>query len=151
MKLLLVLYNNLRRSVQDLLDDYLFLLKGNLNYEFSQSTGSKEGEANIQSFRKKQKNMAFKLYIKERMDNDKMEVKKIYVGLVFLYAGKQEIIPVVQSVDNLEYEVTIKKIVTDKKKKIGFLTGNDETDYKKMNRINEILLLNMIYSLLMYH
>lgn len=134
-------YNNLRRSVQDLLDDYRSYSKGNLNYEFYNPTGSKEGEGENTELQKEAEKYGIQPVQIQAMDNDKMEVKKIYVGLVFLYAGKQEIIPVVQSVDNLEYEVTstIKKIVTDKKKKIGFLTGNDETDYKKMNRINQIL------------
>lgn len=134
-------YNNLRRSVQDLLDDYRSYSKGNLNYEFYNPTGSKEGEGENTELQKEAEKYGIQPVQIQAMDNDKMEVKKIYVGLVFLYAGKQEIIPVVQSVDNLEYEITstIKRIITDKKKKIGFLTGVDETDYKKMQRINQTL------------
>jgi gliding-associated putative ABC transporter substrate-binding component GldG len=132
-------YNNLRRNVQDLLDDYRSYSKGNLNYEFYNPTSATEGE-NTELQKEAEKYGIQPVQI-QAMDNDKMEVKKIYVGLVFLYGGKQEIIPVVQSVDNLEYEITsmIKKMTTDKKKKIGFLTGNDEYDYKKMQRINQIL------------
>lgn len=134
-------YNNLRRGVQDLLDDYRSYSKGNLNYEFYNPTGGSEAEGENTELQKEAEKFGIQPVQIQAMDNDKMEVKKVYLGLVFLYAGKQEIIPVIQSVDNLEYEITsmIKKITTDKKKKIGFLTGNDVTDVKKMQRINGIL------------
>lgn len=133
-------YNSLKRDAQDLLDDYRSYSKGNLNYEFYNptSTGSETENSDIQKEAEKYGIQPVQI---QMTDNDKMEVKKVYVGLVFLYSGKQEIIPVVQSADNLEYEITsmIKKITTDKKKKIGFLSGNEEVDYKKMQKINSVL------------
>ncbi|MBX7045557.1 MAG: Gldg family protein [Ignavibacteria bacterium] len=134
-------YNNLKRDIQDLLNDYRSYSKGNLNYEFYNPTGGSEIEGQNNELQKEAEKYGIQPVQIQVSDNNKMEVKKIYVGLVFLYAGKQEIIPVVQSTNNLEYEITsmIKKMTTEKKKKIGFLTGNDETDYKKMNRISQIL------------
>jgi gliding-associated putative ABC transporter substrate-binding component GldG len=132
-------YNNLKRDAQDLLDDYRSYSKGNLNYEFYNPTSGSETENS--TLQKEAEKFGIQPVQIQSSDNDKREIKKVYLGLVFLYAGKQEIIPVVQSVDNLEYEITsmIKRITTDNKKKIGFLTGNDETDYKKMQNINQIL------------
>ncbi|MBS1515673.1 MAG: Gldg family protein [Bacteroidetes bacterium] len=134
-------YNNLKRDIQDLLNDYRSYSKGNLNYEFYNPTGGSEIEGQNNELQKEAEKYGIQPVQIQVSDNNKMEVKKIYVGLVFLYGGKQEIIPVVQSTNNLEYEITsmIKKMTTEKKKKIGFLMGNDETDYKKMNRINQIL------------
>ena len=116
-------YNNLRRQVQDILDDYRSYSKGNLNYEFLNPTSSGEGEGN-ELDQEAQKYGIQPVQI-QAMDNDKLEVKRAYLGLVFLYNGKQETIPVVQSADNLEYEITslIKKMTMTTKRKVGILAG----------------------------
>ena len=61
--------------------------------------------------------------------------------MAILYQGKQEVLPVIQSAANLEYDLTssIKKLTTEKKKKVGFLSGNGEYDYTKFANINNIL------------
>ena len=45
---------------------------------------------------------------------DKFEVKQAYMGLVFLYEDRKEVIPVVQNTATLEYEIssTIKRLTT---------------------------------------
>jgi len=130
-------YNTLKRQVQDMLNDYRSYSKGNLNYEFlnpsaEDETGESQKEAQKYGIQPAQVQV---------IDNDKMEVKKTYLGLVFLYNGKQEVIPFIQSVNNLEYEITstIKKLTVEQKKKVGFLQGNGEYDYSKFNNINSIL------------
>ena len=40
------------------------------------------------------------------MEEDKLEIKKVYLGLVFLYENKKEILPVVQNLSGLEYELS---------------------------------------------
>lgn len=132
-------YNNLRRQVQDILDDYRSYSKGNLNYEFLNPTSSGEGEGN-ELDQEAQKYGIQPVQI-QAMDNDKLEVKRAYLGLVFLYNGKQETIPVVQSADNLEYEITslIKKMTMTTKRKVGYLAGQGEPDYSKLTQINSVL------------
>lgn len=132
-------YNNLRRQVQDILDDYRSYSKGNVNYEFLNPTSSGEGEGN-ELDQEAQKYGIQPVQI-QAMDNDKLEVKRAYLGLVFLYEGKQEVIPVVQSADNLEYEITslIKKMINPIKRKVGFLTGQGEADFNKLNQIRTVL------------
>lgn len=132
-------YNNLRRQVQDILDDYRSYSKGNLNYEFLNPTSSGEGEGN-ELDQEAQKYGIQPVQI-QAMDNDKLEVKRAYLGLVFLYEGKQETIPVVQSADNLEYEITslIKKMTVQTKRKVGFVTGQGEPDLSKLTQIQNIL------------
>ena len=132
-------YNNLRRQVQDILNDYRSYSDGNLNYEFLNPGGSSDGEnSDLEKDAVKYGIQPVQIQV---IDNDKMEVKKAFLGLVFLYQGKQDIIPVVQSVGNIEYEITstIKKLTNEKRKKIGFLQGDGEYDYSKFQQINAIL------------
>jgi len=132
-------YNNLRRQVQDILDDYRSYSKGNLNYEFLNPTSEGEGEGN--ELDKEAQKYGIQPVQIQAMDDDKLEVKRAYLGLVFLYGGKQEVIPVVQSADNLEYEITnlIKKMNTVAKKKVGFVSGQGEVDFNKQTQIKTIL------------
>ncbi len=130
-------YNNMRKQIQDILNDYRSYSNGNLNYEFLNPTGDDDNN----EMQKDAQKYGIQPMQVQVIDNDKMEVKKAYLGLVFLYAGKQEIIPYIQSAANIEYDITstIKKLITEKKKKIGFLQGNGEYDYTKFNQINGIL------------
>lgn len=132
-------YNNLRRQVQDLLDDYRSYSSGNMNYEFLNPTSEGEGEGN--ELDKEAQKYGIQPVQIQAMDNDKLEVKKAYLGLVFLYNGKQEVIPVVQSADNLEYEITslIKKMKGDKKRKVGFVSGHGEVDLNKLTQIKGVI------------
>ncbi|MDQ3021114.1 MAG: Gldg family protein [Bacteroidota bacterium] len=132
-------YNNLRRQVQDILDEYRSYSKGNFNYEFLNPTSSGEGEGN--ELDKEAQKYGIQPVQIQAMDNDKLEVKRAYLGLVFLYQGKQEVIPVVQSADNLEYQITslIKKMNTTVKKKVGFVTGHGEVDLNKLTQIKGVL------------
>lgn len=133
-------YNNLRRQVNDLLDDFRSYSKGNMNYEFL-NPPAEASETEASDFDKEAQKYGIQPVQIQVMDNDKLEVKRAYLGLVFLYGGKQEVIPVVQSADNLEYEITsiIKKMVSAERKKIGFVTGEGEVDLNKLGQIQNVL------------
>ena len=42
------------------------------------------------------------------IENDKVEIKKVYMGSVLLYEDKREVIPVIQTSTGLEYDITTK-------------------------------------------
>jgi gliding-associated putative ABC transporter substrate-binding component GldG len=130
-------YNTLRRNVQDILNDYRSYSNGNLNFEIFNPTGEEEN-GDMQKEAQKYGIQPVQIQV---IDNDKLEVKKTYLGMAILYQGKQEVLPVIQTAANLEYDLTsaIKKLSTEKKKKIGFLTGNGEYDVTKFNNIFNIL------------
>ncbi len=132
-------YNNLRRQVQDILDDYKSYSGGNFNYEFINPSVASETEAS--ELDKEAQKYGIQPVQIQAMDNDKLEVKRAYLGLVFLYGGKQETIPVVQSPDNLEYEITsiLKKFANKEKKKVGFVNGHGEVELSKMQQTQQIL------------
>ena len=64
------------------------------------------------------------------MEEDKAEIANVYMGISIGYSGKEEILPVVRSTANLEYELTstILKVTAKESKTVGFLTGHDEFD-----------------------
>lgn len=130
-------YNTLRRQVQDILNDYRSYSNGNLNFEIFNPTGEEEN-GDMQKEAQKYGIQPVQIQV---IDNDKLEVKKTYLGMAILYQGKQEVLPVIQSAANLEYDLTsaIKKLSTEKKKKVGYLSGNGEFDISKFANINNIL------------
>ncbi len=64
---------------------------------------------------------------------DKAEVMTAYLGMAVLFEDRNEVIPVVQSSSNLEYELTsaILKVSNREQKTIGFLAGHGEPDIDK--------------------
>ena len=113
-------YNNNRRALLDELNDYKAYAKGNFQFEFIDPSGEKgEMDAQQQGIAPLQVQV-----IKE----DKAQVQRAYMGMVLLYEDKKEVIPVVQNLSTLEYELssTIKRLTSKGQKKIAFLTGQGE-------------------------
>jgi gliding-associated putative ABC transporter substrate-binding component GldG len=59
---------------------------------------------------------------------DKYEVKNGFLGIALIYGDKVEVLPVIESVQNVEYELvsSVKKLTAAEVKGIGFLTGHGE-------------------------
>ncbi|MBI2619405.1 MAG: Gldg family protein [Ignavibacteriales bacterium] len=115
-------YNSNRRVTLDLLNEYKAYSGGNLTFEFLNPEGEKgEQEAQQQGVAPVQVQV-----IKE----DRLEVKRGFMGLVMLYEDKKEAIPVVQNLRSLEYDVssTLKRLTAKAKKKIGYTTGHQEAE-----------------------
>ena len=60
------------------------------------------------------------------IENDKVEVKRVYMGLSILYQDNKEIIPVIQNTYGLEYNITtkIKKLVDTEKQTIAIASSS---------------------------
>ena len=60
------------------------------------------------------------------IENDKVEVKRVYMGLSILYQDNSEIIPVIQNTSGLEYSITtkIKKLVNTDKQIIAIASSS---------------------------
>lgn len=126
-------YNNHRRLLLDQLNEYRAYAKGNLQFEFIDPTDEKgKQEAQQQGVAPVQVQV-----VKE----DKFEVKQAYMGMVFLYEDRKEVIPVFQNPSTLEYEIssTIKRLTTRTQKKIGFLSGHGEPGMQELGRVQEML------------
>jgi gliding-associated putative ABC transporter substrate-binding component GldG len=116
-------YNNQSRYLRDQLDEYKAYSKGKFQYEFIDPGSEEKLEREAQSYRipPLQVNV---------VANDKIEIKQVYMGLVMLYEDKSEVMPVIKSVQGLEYDLTaaIKRITSEELMTVGFLTGHEEPE-----------------------
>jgi gliding-associated putative ABC transporter substrate-binding component GldG len=126
-------YNNNRRQLLDFLNEYRAYSRGNLQFEFINPSGEKgEQEAQQQGIAPVQVQV---------LKEDKFEVTRAYMGAVFLYEDRKEVLPVIQNMENLEYELssTIRRLVVRKQVTIGFLTGHGEPGLNELQRVQELL------------
>jgi gliding-associated putative ABC transporter substrate-binding component GldG len=126
-------YNNHRRILLDQLNEYRAYAGGNLTFEFISPEGEKgEQDAQQQGIAPVQVQV-----VKE----DKFEVKRAYMGMVFLYEDRREVLPVIQNTGTLEYEIssTIKRLTIRTQRKVGFLTGHGEPQLSELGRVQEFL------------
>lgn len=73
------------------------------------------------------------------LEKDEYKIQKGYLGMALFYADKKEIIPVVQDIQNLEYELTttIRRLTSESLKTIGFLTGHEEHGLYDLSGISQ--------------
>jgi ABC-type uncharacterized transport system involved in gliding motility auxiliary subunit len=109
-----------RQYLQDLLAEYKSAGRGRVRVEFINPEGDKRRrEAMEAGVAPLQLSVA---------SHEKFEVKESFMGVVFLYRGKTEVLPVLNGVADLEYDLTrrIKKLASEKTKTVGFVTGHRE-------------------------
>jgi len=103
-------YGNNRRYLQDILEEYAAYSGGNIHFEFSQTNDDEKMQEDAQ----KSGIQPVQLQV---IENDNLEVKRVYMGMVFLYEDERETIPVIQTTTGLEYDITtkIKRLVETNK------------------------------------
>lgn len=115
-------YNQNARYLKDELYEYRAYSGGKLRFEFIDPIKEdREDEAQALRIPPVQVNA---------YEKDKIELKKVYMGLAFLYEDKKEVIPVVQNTRNLEYEISsaLQKITQENVPVVGILQGQGEAD-----------------------
>ncbi|MBM4167719.1 MAG: hypothetical protein FJ215_00970 [Ignavibacteria bacterium] len=126
-------YNGNRRAVLDILNEYRAYAKGNLQFEFINPEGEKgEQEAQQQGVVPVQVQV---------VNEDKLEVKRGYMGLVFQYEDRRELLPVVQNLSSLEYDISsiLKRLTSRTKKTIGFTSGHGEPELANLRQASQML------------
>ncbi|MDK9700820.1 MAG: Gldg family protein [bacterium] len=124
-------YNQNAKFLRDLLDDYQAYGKGKFEYQFVDPGTEEKLEKEANSFQIPPVQV-------DIMQNDRVEARKVYMGLVILYGEKRETLPVVQSTTNLEYELTIaiRKLTLAKQPTIGYVTdGGAPTFQQDMRKL----------------
>ena len=113
----------IRQSVRDMLEEYRAFSK-NLQINFIDPAAEEEAQ------KQKLRFMGIPEVQVNVIEKDKAEVANVYMGIAILYADKKEVLPVVQTTANFEYDLTsaILKVTSKEVKTIGFLTGHDEID-----------------------
>lgn len=127
-------YNNNRRYLQELLDDYRNASNGKISYEIISPSDETELENDAQKY-------GIQPVQVQTVENDRAQALKAYMGAVFLYGGKQETIPFIGSTENLEYDITgtINRLSQGELKKVGLLTGPNMAGVDKIGKINQYL------------
>lgn len=123
------------RQVKDMLDEYRAYSHGNIQVAFTDPADDPEAEKRVRMLGIPQMQTSV-------FQKDQAQVKNVYLGIAVSYEDKNEIIPVVQDIMNLEYDLTstIRKVISDKIPVIGFLTGHSEQSlYKKYRNIRMAL------------
>jgi len=112
---------NSRRYLQDLLEEYEAYSRGHFHFEFITPDNDKKIQEEAHDYG------IFPLQA-QVVENDKLEIKNIYMGLVFLYNGKQEVIQAIQTTEGLEYILTaaIKKITATDLKTVGLVSRENK-------------------------
>lgn len=111
-------YNANSRYVNDALADYRAYGRGNFVFEFVDPAEEEKLEQEAQRYRIQPVQVNV-------MEKDALQLKRVFMGLVLIYGDKHETMPLIQNVDNFEYEMTsaIKRLVSDQLPKVGFLGG----------------------------
>lgn len=117
---------NLNNQIKDLLSEFKAYSKGNLNISFIDPGDDEKLQQELRF-------MGIPQVQLQVINKDKAEVMKAYLGMAIMYGDKKEAIPVIQSTNNLEYDITsaIVKVTNPEENRLAFLTGHDEKDLEK--------------------
>ena len=108
-------YGNNSRYLQDILEEYEAYSGGNIRFEFYEP----EGDEDLAQEAMKYGIQPVQLQV---IENDNLEVKRVYMGMVFMYEDRREVLPLIQTTTGLEYDITtqIKKLVDRQMRSIAF-------------------------------
>jgi len=117
-------YADSRRFVQDILSEYQAYSQGNLKFEFLDP-------ADEQELKKEAQQNGIMPVSMRVVQNDKLEIREVYMGLVFHYQDKIESLPMIKNTQGLEYDVTskIKKITASGLKKIAIFDPDESNKF----------------------
>ena len=126
-------YGNNRRYLQDILEEYAAYSGGNIHFEFYHT----DDDEKMQEDAQKSGIQPVQLQV---IENDNLEVKRVYMGMVFLYEDARETIPVIQTTTGLEYDITtkIKKLVDKNKETLAIAKTGRQENVKNEN-ISQLL------------
>jgi ABC-2 type transport system permease protein len=112
---------SLRRQVRDILGEYRAYAGKNLLIDFEDPAADPETEQRVRALGIPQVQMNI-------IEKDKAEVVNGYLGMAVMYEDRSEVLPVVSSAANLEYDLTsaIVKVSMAQVKTVGFLAANEE-------------------------
>ena len=123
---------NTQRFLQDLLEEYE-AQTDNIRFFFTNPGSNEELEEDA----RKDGIQPVQIQV---VEDDKVEIKRVYLGMAMLYEDKKEIIPVIQTATGLEYLITtkIKTLVNKDKKTIGVSDLSSNSDIKTENLSNQL-------------
>lgn len=126
-------YNANRQAIADMLQEFRSLSDGKLEYRIENPTTDKEvNKAVSEGVPRVQVQV---------INNDKMEVKRAFMGLVMEYQARRQIIPVIEHLSDFEYEMAsrIERLTNPNKKTIAIAVGNGEPSFRELQNVQQAL------------
>ncbi len=125
-------YLSLEQEIEDTLKDYQNYSSGKFKYQVINPPTDAETIEDLGM-------QGIPAISVQSYNNDSFQVINGYLGLIVEYGGETEVIPVVNSVSNLEYNLTlaIKKLTTRDMPILGIVSGNEEIS-QALSVLNEI-------------
>ncbi len=120
---------NVQRDFKDMLEEYESASKGNVAYEFLDPLKDEDAKA-----RAAQEGVSeYGIQVRE---DDKLTQQYAYMGAIIQYGEQSEVLPLIQTMSGLEYQMTtaIKKMSVVEKPAIGFLQGHGEASIQDMQQ-----------------
>ena len=90
---------NNKRYLQDLLEEYRAVNSEYIDFEFFQTD-------DVEKFKTEAQKSGIQPVQLNVIENDKMEIKQVFMGMVIMFGDKKESIPVIQTTTGLEYTIT---------------------------------------------
>ncbi len=114
-------YSSYRRFVRDKLDEYRAYGGTRVQYEFIDPNEDEQA-------RQEAERLGIPPVQIQVIENDNLQIKNVYMGLSIEYGGERELIPVIEDLSTLEYDITsaLLKLTRDRLPTIGFLQGHGE-------------------------
>ncbi len=128
-------YNTLRRDVKDKLEEFKAYAGRNFQFEFVKADDAQQLAMDARGYGIPELQV-------NTMENDQIQIKKVVMGLLFMFEDRTEVLPVVQNTENLEYEISskINKLIKVDLPTVAFLQGHGEVAYPdKMQNIQKML------------
>ena len=138
-------YSGNARYVRDLLTEYRSASKGKLSFEIidpaaAETESDKAAKSEVKrdifgrtfreptSVEKELAELGVQPVEIRVVEDDQMQTKRAYMGLVIRHSEKKEVIPVVQNLATLEYDLTslVRKLTRTKMPVIGIVQGHGE-------------------------
>ena len=119
---------NTKRFLQDILEEFRAYSNGNIRFFFEDP----QSDENLEEQARKDGIQPVQMQV---IENDKVEIKKVYLGLVMLYENKKDNIPVIQNTAGLEYLITtkIKSLIDIEKRTLGMVNLQPDNEMKTEN------------------
>lgn len=117
-----------KQEVMDFLNDYQSYSRGKLKITYFDPLADPNFEREALSYGIPQLQFS-------DMEKDKFQVQNGFLGLVVLYEDRYEVLPVVENIQNLEYDLTsiILKVLVKNKKRIALATFSEDNQLTPIN------------------
>lgn len=115
---------SVEQSLTDLLDEYRRHANGNVRVEYLDPTKDPQTEMQTQM-------MGIPPIQLNVIESDKRQVVKVYLGMAIVHGDKQEVVPLIESIQNAEYLITssILKITESQMPVIGWWKGPHDDQF----------------------